>query len=256
MDPETLAGPDLFAIIKAGSHDGFLVEDLGWSIFSIREQLGIEAIVALANSGNAESYFDWMQEKVGTSLSDWEPVNLTLYQAWLSADASPTELAFSYRVWSHSSSYFGAEAVRPVDVFALRHKAWHLLGQDRVREFNVAMQRSHLDARWSRSNPSRDLEPEDMDGDAGFVVSGRTRGRQRQERLTWPVAHIGEAIKQAEALKKKGVSNLMISETGGAGLPYNKDTSQQWMKIAELDRRLGQNGCFLDLLRSVGAVHW
>lgn len=255
---KSLAGPDLFSTIETGLHDGFLVDDLGWALFSIREKLGIEPMVALATRGSAESYFDWMQSKVGASLSDWEPVKLPLFQAWITtcADMSPEGLAFSYRVWRHSSKNFDAVAIRPVDVFALRHHAWPLLAQERVREFNVAMQRSHMKARWSRTNPGREMVPEDMDGDAGFVVSGRPRGKERQVRLTWPVADIGEVIRQAEALKKSRVADLVILEGGSVGFPFNKRTYQQWMHIAELDRSWGNNGMLLDLGRSVGMCSW
>ncbi len=252
------AGPDLFSAITTGLHDGFMVDDLGWALFSIREKFGLESMVALANGGTAKGYFDWVQGKVGVALADWEPVQLTLFQAWIevTAETSPDGLASSYRVWRGSNQCSDALVTRPVDVFALRHRAWRLLEQDRVREFYVAMQRSNIEARWLRTNPGRELAPEDMDGDAGFVISGRLRGEERKTRLTWPVADIGEVIRQAEAFKKSRVADLIIFESGGVGFPFNKSTHQKWMRIAELDRSWGGNGMLLDLGRSVGMCSW
>jgi hypothetical protein len=252
--PKSLAGPHLFSTIKTGLHDGFFVDDLDWEQIAIRERFGIESMVALALKGSAQNYFDWVQQKEGVLLTDWEPIKLTLSQVWMTTSeqmASPGP-QYSYRVWSWSDWGFDAVAVRPVEVFAIRHRSWTLLGQGRVREFYVAMQRSHMDARWSRANPGRDMEPDDMDGDAGFIVSGTPRGSLRRVRLTWPVADIGEVIRQAEALKKRRVADIVIFESGGVGFSFNKRTYQKWMQIAEHDRRWGSNGMLLELGRSVG----
>jgi hypothetical protein len=258
MEPESPAGPDLYAPIQIGLQDGFLVDDLGWALLTIREELGIEPMVALATQGSPDSYFDWIQSKVGTSLGDWEPVKLTLFQAWVTASSelSSTGLAYSYRVWTYSNTYCDAVAIRPVDVFALRHRAWPLLEQKRIREFYIAMQRSHLEAKWARTKPGRDMVPEDMDGDAGFVVSGRPRGAKQAVRLTWPVADISDAIRSAEEFRSKRVVDLIISETRGVGFPFNKRTCQHWMQIAELDRSWGHSGMLLDLAHSVGMCSW
>lgn len=254
MEPDSLAGPDLFATINTGLLDGFLVDDLGWAIFSIREALGIEHLVALATTGTAESFFEWVQQKVGVALGDWEPVKVTLFQAWITItkDVSSTDLAMSYRTWSANNKHYGAVAIRPVDVFAIRHRAWRLLQEDKVREFHIAMQRSHLEARWARSNPGRPVTPEDMNGDAGYVIAGRRRGMKTSITLTWPAANLVEVIREAQALKSKRVADLVIFEASGVGIPFNARTAGLWDKIATKDERLGNSGNLLDMARSVG----
>lgn len=254
IPPPSSAGPELFSSINAGLHDGFFVDDLGWALLQIREAHGIEPIVSLVNGGTPDSFFTWVQNKVHVTLDDWEPVQVTLYQAWVEVDAdtSSTGLSASYRVWRNSSECYDEVVIRPVDVFALRHRAWPLLKQGRIREFNVAMQLSHMKARWARANPGRALEPNDMEGDAGFVVTGRPRGQVRTINLTWPVADVAEAIRHAEALKKRRVADLGIFEASGLGVPFTKRTYRYWLRIAELDRRFGGNALLVDLVRMAG----
>lgn len=254
LDPPSPAGPDLFSPISTGLHDGFCVDDLGWALLQIREALGIESIVSIVNGGTPESFFSWVQNKLGVNLDDWEPVRTTLHQAWVevAADASSTGLSACYRVWRNSSDRYDEVLIRPVEVFALRHRAWPLLKQGRIREFNVAMQLSHMKARWAKANLGRPLEPNDMEGDAGFVVTGRPRGNQRTITLTWPVTDVAKAIQQAEALKKRRVADLGIFEASGLGMPFTKRTLPYWLRIAELDRRFGGNALLVDLIRRAG----
>ena len=254
FDPPSPAGPDLFSPISTGLHDGFLVDDLGWALMQIREARGIESIISIVNGGTPESFFSWVQRKVGVNLDDWEPLRTTLYQAWVevAADDSSTGLSACYRVWRNNSDRYDELVRRPVEVFALRHRAWPLLKQGRIREFIVATQLSHMKARWAKANLGRPLEPNDMEGDAGFVVTGRPRGKQRTITLTWPVADVAEAIKQAEAQKKRRVADLGIFEASGLGMPFTKRTLPYWQRIAELDRRFDGNALLVDLIRRAG----
>lgn len=254
--PVSLAGPDLFNDITIGLHEGFMIEDLGWAIFSIREKLGIEALVAIAKDGSTDPqrYFDWVQSKVGVALTDWEPVRLTLYQIWI--ETTVDGLPYCFRQWSYRGKDPDALSIRPTDVFALRHRAWPLLKEDRVREFYVALQRSSMQARWERAKPGRDMRPQDMEGDAGYVVAGKPRGGTRQINLTWPVADISTAIQQAVEFQKNRMAQLSIYELKGVGLPFNKKTQSGWMRIAAMDKQWEGNGCLLDHARRAGMCTW
>lgn len=247
------SGPELFDPIEIGFHGGFAIQDLGGAAISIREALGIEPLVALARYGTASGYYEWVQEKVGASLDDWEPVTLSLFEGWRTVLFSYSRLVlpFSYRVWSVDGRMSDAAAIRPVEVFALRHKAWPLLQENRVREFFVDLQRSSMNAKWSRNKTTRPMEPEDMEGETGFVVSGRKRGAERSVVLTWPNANILEVIEAAEQFRKRRVANILISQAGGIGFPYNMRTRNGWLRIADRDKRWGGNSQLVDLSRGI-----
>ncbi len=109
-----------------------------------------------------------------------------------------------------------------------------------------------MEARWSRSNAGRDMVPEDMQGDAGFVVMGRTLENQSLVPLTWPNANLDEVITEARSLQEKSVRDLSIAEPSGLGYTFDQQTQDAWQKIAQLDKQYQGQAALLDLARSVG----
>lgn len=228
----------LLGDITPGQHDGFLVEDVGMAGFGIRERLGIEPIVARATQGTEAGFFEWVQRQAGVALEDWEPATLVLHECWVEVPEGHYDMgAFCRRTWSASGQWKDALSIRPVQVFAVRHRAWPLLKDGRVRSFYVALQRSVFDAIWRRDHPGVAPTPADwFGGDQGFVVHGRPRGAERSVCLSWPAADLGAVIDTADELLAQGTADLVIYQCGGAGLTYSDLTRGAWHKMAAADR--------------------
>ncbi len=252
---EDVHGDPLFGFVRPGLQDGYLIDDLGWSGFSIREELGVIDIIALASHGTAEGFLAWMEGKAGVSLHpDREPATITLYEAWQTIEERVGDLdgPWSFRSWATSDQRGNAVVVRPVAVHVLRHRSWPLLVGGRVREFFVAAQRSVGEAVWRRSKTGAEMTPNDLDGDIGFVVRGRPRGQAKSRRLTWPTASLDEAIAEAERLKRSRVAEVMIGQMGSAEYPFKMSNREAWARMARLDRHWGRKSAIWDLARATG----
>lgn len=147
--PSELAEPDLFgavddidqpddhmrglyARVRLGSHNGLVLEDLGWEVMEIRQALGIDDIVATHWRGTLLDFYSWMSKATGADLRDWEPVKVSLYRCWrthaptASMERPSSDFAMSYATWAIEPSG-DVVAHRQVEVMALRHRAWPAL---------------------------------------------------------------------------------------------------------------------------------
>lgn len=240
----------LYSKVTAGLHEGLVISDLGWASYMLRELLGIEYFIGIATHGTQAQFFDWMVKTTGANLSDWEPVTLGLYECWTTLLDS--ENPYSYSVWAHRPEQ-DAVSSRLVNVFALRHRAWNLIEQDREREFFCAVERSWAVAEWSRKNPGLEATPEVMKGRQarGFSLSGKLQNAASSMEMTWPCSDLGALLEQAKEFSRNGVTDILVCESG-IGLRFDEVSTDIWQRMVMLDRRRGQNGCLLDLAQELG----
>lgn len=244
----------LYSKVTAGLHEGLVIYELGMASYMLRELLGIEYFIGIATHGTQAQFFDWMVKTTGANLSDWEPVTLGLYECWTTvrSDLLDSENPYSYSVWAHRPEQ-DAVSSRLVNVFALRHRAWNLIEQEREREFLCAVERSWAVAEWSRNNPGLEATPEVMKGRQarGFSLSGKPKNAVSRMELTWPSSDLGSLLEQAKEFSSAGVTDILICESG-IGLRFDEVGADVWQRMVMLDRRRGQNGCLLGLAQELG----
>lgn len=255
---DQLAEPKyIFDDVRSGLHEGYVVNDVGWAAFSIREALGIEPFVALASAGSEVGFFEWVKKVTKDNLTDWEPTTTILYQYWIPMENPMTEDMgpCCYRSWGRRNKHSDAVAIWPTRVFALRHKSWPILAEGRIREFHVRVQRSTHEARLRRDHPGKALTPADMKSDAGFVVYGCRDDQSCSSRLTWATADLYQAISEADSVLNGGATKEVEICGDSIALPYTAQNRARWVRMAQLDRY--QGGYIADLVglaREVGGL--
>lgn len=234
----------VFGAIESGKQDGFVVFNLDIAGAGACRELGIEPVVAFvdASASNAtpEGFFDWVQSKVGVTLSDWAPARVTLHEVWVSHSPSDRSSgASSLQLWMPYGPAKAARSCRRVAAFAVRHRAWRGPGSAATRRFLVELHQSRRQALWDRDRPGEHLTHLDCDPFApGFVVHGKLHGAAASQPLTWPDADLEAVIRHASLFEAGGVEELAISEQGVL-ISFTSREKKDWLRLAALDRDVG-----------------
>lgn len=231
-----------------------MLEGLGWAIGPIRERLGIEEFIGIATNGTEAEFFEHVKTVSGSDLRDWEAVTITLHENWLQIDESDLYDVgpACFKTWSWCGQSSDAVAIRAVNVFAIRHKAWPLLKEGRVREFYVQLQRSAFNALWELEHPGEHPIPQDMRGDAGFVVKSSLTEKDRAVSITWPSSDLNQVISDADvALKSRKFFEVCIGG-GGVYVTYKAKDREKWNRMVKLDKSWGNTSPLYDLIDRVG----
>lgn len=149
----------LFSIVPFGGDytqpNGPVTDHFGWEHFSLGERFGIEKVIGISGFNNEVHFKSWVEDCLGVPLDDWEGCVLTLYKCWMpslqeqfpSIDpvfAYDLERNYSYSCWRYMPE---TDAVRiiPMQVYAIRHRAYSLLGGDgRSASFHEAWYNSYM----------------------------------------------------------------------------------------------------------------
>lgn len=251
---------DLWGGLVSGVHsNGIVLDDLGWASFQITEELGIEPHIGVEGFDNESEYFAWIKDVTKSQFKDWEPCRTELFLCWfppssnehLFKESSSPEKCYSAWRCKPDQSALKCEAKI---IYALRHKAWPLLSENRIKAFHCARQRSYAEEEWYKLHLGEPVTPQIMtDSDTGIYLYGRPIASNLEVNLTWPSPDLRENLSLAKQFSEQGFTDIHIME-GGVGFEISDLTDREIQLMLKLFRQYGEDVNLIDLAREAGII--